>query len=321
MQKIIICLLAGLLFNLPLLAEEKPTIRLGVLAFGTVNWELTALKNEIKTPSFNLDIRRLTSPQAGKIALQSGAVDMIVADWVWVSRQRENGFNFTFYPYSTASGRLMVAPKSTIYSVNDLSNKKLGIAGGTLDKNWLLLQTLSQRSGFNLKENIDPVFGAPPLLSQQLEQGHLDAVMTYWHYGAKLEAKGFRSLLSGSDIISGLGIEQKIPMLGYVFEQDFAHQYPGIIQQFFNKLALAKEQLCLNETSWQKIVPLIKASNQKTAQLLRQRYCDGRIKQWGTAEHLAAEKVYALLKKLSNSRLTGESSQINPGTFWIPSSL
>ncbi|HIL38929.1 MAG TPA: ABC transporter substrate-binding protein [Methylococcales bacterium] len=319
MKKLIIALLAGLLVATPSLAEEKPTIRLGVLAFGTVNWELTALKNEIKTPSFNLDIRRLTSPQAGKIALQSGAVDMIVADWVWVSRQRENNFNFTFYPYSTASGRLMVSPKSTIRSVNDLIGKKLGIAGGALDKNWLLLQTLSQRTGLTLKENLEPVFGAPPLLSQQLKQGQLDAVMTYWHYGAKLEALGFRSLLSGSDIISGLGIEQKIPMLGYVFQQDFASQHPKVLTRFFNKLDLAKAQLCLNDTSWQKIIPLTKANNQKTAQLLRQRYCDGRIKQWGPAEHDGAEKIYTLLKALSNNRLTGQSEHINPGTFWMPS--
>ncbi|MDP7537438.1 MAG: transporter substrate-binding domain-containing protein [Methylococcales bacterium] len=319
MKKIIIGFLVGLLITTPLQAEEKPTIRLGVLAFGTVNWELTALKNEIKTPSFNLDIRRLTSPQAGKIALQSGAVDMIVADWVWVSRQRENNFNFSFYPYSTASGRLMVSPKSAIHSVNDLIGKKLGIAGGALDKNWLLLQTLSQRSGLTLKEHLEPVFGAPPLLSHQLEQGHLDAVMTYWHYGAKLEAKGFRSLLSGSDIISGLGIEQKIPMLGYVFQQDFANQHTKVLPHFFNNLDLAKAQLCLNDASWQKIVPLTKANDQKTAKLLRQRYCEGRIKQWGPAEHDDAEKIYTLLKELSNNRLTGQSEHINPGTFWMPS--
>jgi len=47
MKKIIIGFLVGLLITTPLQAEEKPTIRLGVLAFGTVNWELTALKNEI----------------------------------------------------------------------------------------------------------------------------------------------------------------------------------------------------------------------------------------------------------------------------------
>ncbi len=97
-----------------------------------------------KTSDFQIEKVELANPEAGKIALQAGAVDMIVTDWIWVSRMRSEGKDFTFYPYSTASGSLMVPEKSAIRSLADLKGKRLGIAGGELDKNWLLLQALAK---------------------------------------------------------------------------------------------------------------------------------------------------------------------------------
>ena len=59
-------------------AAEATVIRLGILPFGTVNWELTALKNSglAKSDSFRLEIQHIANPQAGKIALQAGANDV-----------------------------------------------------------------------------------------------------------------------------------------------------------------------------------------------------------------------------------------------------
>ena len=94
-------------------AAEKTTIRLGIQASGTVDWELSVLKNDphLNSQNFKLDIQRLANTEAGKIALQSGSVDMIVSDWIWVSRLRSMGSDFTFYPYSTTSGSLIVPKK------------------------------------------------------------------------------------------------------------------------------------------------------------------------------------------------------------------
>ena len=134
-----------ILISTQVLSQDKTTIRVGALAFGTVNWELTALHNEglDQSPDFVLDITKLANPQAAKIALQSGAVDLIVSDWIWVSRQRAAGFDLTFYPYSNTAGALVVPADSPIQNITDLKSVKLGIAGGELDKNGLLLQALA----------------------------------------------------------------------------------------------------------------------------------------------------------------------------------
>ncbi len=303
----------------PSFATEKPLIRLGVLAFGTVNWEIAALKNEtlLETAGFELQIQKLANPQAGKIALQSGSVDMIVADWVWVSRLRAQGEDFTFYPYSNTSGALIVPIDSDIKTLNDLQDKKLGIAGGELDKNWLLLQAAAQQQSLDIKEKVTEVYAAPPLLSQQLLTGRIDAVMTYWHFAARLESQGYRTLLTGKDLLKKLEINEIVPRLGYVFRESWANKHKQTVNQFLKTTAIAKDKLCESDVVWQKIIPLTKADNMAIQNKLRKRYCEGRVKQWDKAEKLAAEKIYQLLRKLSKNKLTGNAKKLQQGTFWI----
>lgn len=299
-------------------ATEKTTLRIGIQATGTVAWELAAMQ---AAPNFagsnlQLDVHPLANAEAGKIALQSGAVDMIVSDWIWVSRLRSTGADFTFYPYSTASGGLVVPQKSTIQSLKDLPNKRLGIAGGELDKNWLFLQALAAKQNIKLADSVDKVFGAPPLVSEQLKQGRVDAVLTYWHFAVGLETEGYRQILDGKTILDGLGITAPMPMIGYVFKQTWADSHKQALSEFFNASKQARQGLCSSDKDWQLVVPLLKTDNPSTQAKLRQRYCEGTVNQWGAAEQQAANKVYGLLRTLSNNQLTGEAETVSPGTFW-----
>ena len=105
------------------------------------------------------------------------AVDAIVEDWLLVSRQRSDGVPLTFIPYSSI-GAVMVQPDSPIATLADLKGKKLGVAGGPLDKGWLMLQAYArQKYGIDLATEVEPVYGAPPLLTEKLKSGELDAVL------------------------------------------------------------------------------------------------------------------------------------------------
>ncbi len=303
-----------------LIAAEKPTIRLGVLPFGTVNWELTVLTRQglIETDEYRIEIQAVANPQAGKIALLANSVDMIVSDWIWVSRQRATDFDLTFYPYSNTAGALVVNKQSNITSLPDLKGKRLGIAGGELDKNWLLLQALAKKQSIDLDQGIEKVFAAPPLLNQELLQGRLDAIITYWHYAARLEAQGFQQIIDGKKIMQELGISVSVPPLGYVFKRSWADQYQNAIKSFFKATQIAKDSICNSDATWQQVIPLTKTSSIETQQLLRKRYCDGRVNQWGKQQQDAAQQLYSLLKKLSKNKLTGKSEILQPGTFWFP---
>lgn len=314
-----VLLIIVIFFSANSYSSEKLTIRLGVLAFGTVNWELSALKNLklLENADFLLKIIPVANPQAGKIALQAGAVDIIVSDWIWVSRLRSTGSDFTFYPYSNTSGALIVPKSSSIKLLKDLQGKKLGIAGGELDKNWLLLQALAQQQDqINLNESVEKIYGAPPLLNQQIIRGRVDAVINYWHYAAKLEAQDYQQIINGKEILEKLGIKQEVPILGYVFNRRWAQQHKNQLNKFLKATQEAKNQLCQSNAAWSEVIPLTRVNDLATQTKLRQRYCDGRIKHWGAEEQQAAQKIYHLLKKLSQQKLTGNSDKLQPGTFW-----
>ena len=299
-------------------AAEKTTIRIGVQASGTLEWELSALQDDpqVKLADFQLEIQHVANAEAGKIALQSGAVDMIVSDWIWVSSLRTSGTDFTFYPYSTTSGALVVAGKSPIHFIKDLKGKRLGIAGGELDKNWLLLQALAKKEQLDLNASVEKTFGAPPLMNEQIKQNRVDAVLTYWHFAARLEAQGYRQIIDGRGILKGLGIDENVPNIGYVFKQSWAESHKEAIISFFKASKQAKNRLCTSDAAWQKVIPLAQTDDLPTQTKLRQRYCEGGIEQWGEKEQQAAARIYGMLRTLSDNRLTGQSAYLQPGTFW-----
>lgn len=297
-------------------ASDKTTIRIGVQATGTLAWELSVLKDQAKDLAFQVEMHLVTTTEAGKIALQSGAVDIIVSDWIWVSRMRSDGVDFTFYPYSTTSGALMVPENSSIHTIKDLKGKRLGIAGGELDKNWLLLQALAQKEQMDLNASVEKIFGAPPLINEQLKQGRVDAALNYWHFAAKLEGHGYRQLIDGEAILKGLSIQENVPSLGYVFKQNWAESHKVALNNFLKASEMAKDSLCNSEPVWKKAIPLTQTDDAATQIKLRQRYCEGDVIQWGIPEQQAAERIYTLLRTVSNNQLTGKSEHLQPGTFW-----
>jgi len=312
---LLICLT---LFSSLCLASDKTVIRIGVLASGTLAWELAAMQNEglLENDTFSVETVPLANPQAGKVAFQAGSVDIVISDWIWVSSMRAQGSDYTFYPYSASAGGLLVPADSQITKLSDLQNKKLGIAGGELDKNWSLLQALGLKQNIDLSRSVEKVFAAPPILNQQLSAKRIDALLTYWQFAARLEAEGYRQLMSGEDIIRALGIKETVPSLGYVFRQSWADQHKDALQQFLSGAQTAKDNLCNSEQSWQKIADLTQTSAPGMQMKIRARYCEGRIKQWNGETQKAANTIFDLLSQSADNKLTGKAAHLQPGTFW-----
>jgi NitT/TauT family transport system substrate-binding protein len=322
MRNLILLILALLLPLGPALAETpRPALRIGALAFGTLSWELAAIQQAglDRERGVALETVPLASAEAGKIALQGGSVDLIVGDWIWVASQRAQGLDFAFAPYSTSHGALMVPANSPIHGLADLKGQRLGIAGGGLDKNWLLLRALARKElGLDLDAAVEKTFGAPPLLSQQLQQGRLDAVLTYWNYAAKLEAQGYRRVLDGRGILRGLGVDADMPALGYLFRESWAKSNAAALSGFFEMAAAAKQRICESDAAWSQVAPLTQESDDKTRSALRRHYCEGRVARLGEAEIKAASEIYRLLGQIGGREAAGPKGALPEGVFWIP---
>jgi NitT/TauT family transport system substrate-binding protein len=300
-------------------AEPLGTVRVGVLEFGTVNWELDTMLHHglAEAEGVDLEVVTLANNDATKVALQSGAVDMIVTDWPWVSRQRADGADFTFIPYSLTVGALMVPADSMIEDVGHLAGKRLGIVGGPLDKSWLLLRALAgDEYGVDLEADTDKAFGAPPLLFEEIKAGRLDAVLTYWHYAARLEAEGYRRVIDVQDVVRALGVEADPPMLGYAFREGWAAENAELVRAFAEASREAKALLSQSDEEWRRLAPLTRAENDAVLAALRDGYRAGVPQHWGETERAAATRLFAILAELGGEELVGPSLQLEPGTFW-----
>ncbi len=302
------------------LAQAEITqIRVGVLAFGTVNWELDTVKYHGlgKKNGVELVVTKLASKNASAIALQGGSVDAIVTDWLWVSRQRSTGSDFSFVPHSVTVGGLMVRPDSGIKTLTDLRERKLGIAGGPVDKSWLMLRAFMKKTvGTDPKKMVEPTFASPPLLNKFMLKGDIPAVLNFWHYTARLKAAGMTELISVDEMLPVLGVKRKPPLIGWVFSENWAAANASTIQGFLKSLRQAKEIMATSDAEWDRLRPLTKAKSDEVLVALRDAYRAGIPTSFSNDDVDAATQLFTTLAKFGGRDLIGDSDTLAPGTFW-----
>jgi NitT/TauT family transport system substrate-binding protein len=303
-------------------AQAADRIRVATLKTGTLAWELDVVRAHGLDAQANLaiDAVELGSTEGGKIALKGGAADVIVSDWLWVVRERALGDNLMFYPYSSALGAVMVAADLPIKSVGDLKGKKLGVAGGPLDKSWLLLRALAMRSGIDLKSEASIVYGAPPLLAQKALQGETDATLNFWNFCAALEAKGMRPAIPMQDVVKSLGATGEVAMVGYVFDGGWAVQNRALLDRFLAVMRKAEWILADTPAEWERLVPRIGVSDPNALEVYRRRFREGVPRRPLADEFADARHLYGVLASIGGTDLVGPSSDLDPGTFYTPGS-
>lgn len=293
-------------------------VRVAVQRNGTFAWELAVMRAHGLDTDANLSIQvvELASPEASKISLRAGNADIIVSDWLWVSRERGLGAKLTFYPYSSALGAVMVPGASAIRTLADLKGHKLAVAGGPIDKSWLLLQAWSKQDGIDLKSEATIVYGAPPLLTAKTLSGEMDATVDYWNFCAVLEAKGFRRVAGIEDLLPRLGAKGRISMIGYVFDEGWANVHRDVLARFIAVTRAAKEILSTSDAEWQTIAPLTGASDTATLRAYRDRYREGIPRRPIADEEVDARVLYRVLAVVGGRELVGPAQELDSGTFY-----
>lgn len=300
---------------------EAPTLRAHVLKFGTVNWELDVIKHHgLDTANgFNLEVHGVAGGSAAKVALQGGEADVIVSDWLWVARQRAAGKDYVFIPYSKAVGGVMVPDGSAAQSLADLAGQKIGIAGGPLDKSWLILQAYAETQGVDLAGSTEQVFGAPPLIFKTALQGELGGAINFWHFMAKMEASGMRKLIDVSEAATALGLDPETPLLGYVVRGEMLRDNPELVASLATASRQAKEVLASDDAEWDRLRPRMNAKTDAQFDALKVGFRAG-IPAPGPINEDAAARMLDLMAKVGGKELVGDAVALPEGTFFAPGS-
>jgi NitT/TauT family transport system substrate-binding protein len=302
-------------------ARAAKPLKIATLKFGTVNWLLDTMKAESERAGKPAPFERLelASTQALTVALQASQCDLTVSDWPWAMRRRIEGEPFRFAPYSSALGALMIGKDSKIAGVKDLKGKKVGVAGGPIDKSWLLFRAWAHKEvEGDIAAMVEPVFGAPPLLNEQLRLGRIDAVLTFWNFAARLDAEGFKRMIDVADVMAQLGLKPQPPMVGFVWRETLFETAGGELETFFQAVKAANETLRTSDEAWARLKPSMQVQSDAEFTRLRDYFRAGVPGPWGQAELASSQKLYGLLSELGGAEFVGPNPRFDPGLFWSP---
>lgn len=318
MIRLFLSLWLMLVLAIPATAQDMPSLRIAVLKFGTVNWEMETIRaNGLDTAQgFTLEPIGLAGGAASKIAFQGGAADAMVSDWIWVARQRAAGKDYVFVPYSKAVGGIAVAQDGGIASLTDLKGKTIGIAGGPLDKSWLILRAYAQQEfGFDLAAETKQVFGAPPLIMQKTLDGEIDAAINYWHFLARMKARGFTVIAPVDEAADSLGLDPDTPLLGYVFKGDMVRDEPSLIDGFIAASRAAKEILATDDAAWDSLRPMMRARTDAEFDQLKAGFRAG-IPAARPVDLESANATLGVMGRLGGADLVGGATELPDGVFY-----
>lgn len=198
-------------------AQEVRTINVGQQASGTFSWITHAMDYYGIDEEYGLDVQETTyaSKQATQLALRAGEADLVVDDFINAVIMREGGTPVrAIYPFSKATGGVVVAADGDIKSIADLRGKTIA-ASALSDKSLLILRTLTvSEYGFDPQEDGETMQAAPPLMTELLERGEIDAAIPYWHFVARMTASGeYMDLMPVTAMLDELGMRSDLPIL------------------------------------------------------------------------------------------------------------
>jgi NitT/TauT family transport system substrate-binding protein len=291
-------------------------IRVGTLRYGSFSWELAVIRRHglDRAAGIGLDLHELASSPAAQVALQAGSVDLIVQDWLWVARERAEGADWSFVPFSSALG----GSRSPLTALPDLRGRRLGVAGSAIDKSWLILRAYAQRRfGLDLAQAAEPHFAPPALLAEELRAGRIDAALTFWPFVARAESEGMRRLLDMTEAVRGLGLSPDLAFVGYVFSARWAEAHAPLVTGFFRAARQAQAILAQDDHEWEEIAPLTRAQSPDELLRLRDAYRAGIPRPLPVAEEeKAASALFQILFEIGGPALVGAARAIPRGTFW-----
>ena len=159
-------------------------------------------------------------------------------------------------------------------------------------------------------------FAAPPLINGLVINGELEGAINYWNYSARLEAVGFRKILSIKEILPTLGIEGDLPLIGYVFNENFYKKNSEIIDSFIKASFEARMILNNSDSEWERIQKLTGTNSGKMLNTIRDSFRSGIPNNNYTEMKRSIEKAYAILAEIGGKKLVGKNSKLEEGTLW-----
>ena len=312
---VVLVLLVGM-FPGPAAAE---VVRIGSQASGTLSWVLYGMERLGVDDAYGLQLEVTTyaTKPATELALRAGEADIIVDDFINVVLMRERGVPVkAVYPFSLATGSVVVPAESEIRSLADLRSKRIG-AASLGDKSLLILRALtSGRLGFDPQHDASMIAVSPPLMEELMERGELDAAIPFWHIGARLVGSGrYRHVMAVTEMLAELGLPTDLPIL-VIVARDGAD--PDLVRRFLQAFRETTARMRADDAVWQGILDegLYSLPDPSHFSSVREAWGEGLPQSWSEETVEGLVRLVEALVEVAGPEVVGVA-EIDPAAFTV----
>ena len=108
----------------------------------------------------------------------------------------------------------------------------------------------------------------------------------------------------------------ELPLVGWVFREEWAAKHPQAIRAFLRASAAAKQRMRESDEVWTELRPLMRVDDDATFRALRDGFRAGiPAATMGEAEAVARQ-VFDILAAEGGTALVGNAKALAAGTFW-----
>lgn len=297
--------------------RAEQTVTVGAQATGTLSWVMYAMQHYgfDKQYHLNLKVKRLANKTAAMLALRAGSVDLEVTDFISAQLMYNNGVPLqVVFPYSKATGGIVVRTSSDIKTVDDLKGRRIA-ATAVNDNSLLFLRTLLIKThGSDAQAANRIVSAAPPLMESLLGRGDVDAAIPYWHFVARMVGSGkYRELISDADVLQQLGLDANLPLLVLVARKELDAK---VTANFIKALVATTAKMRADDAIWQDILDqgLYKLPDPALFPAVRARWEAGLPSEWNRQNVDALARLVDKLVAVAGVGVIGVS-KIDPLIF------
>ncbi len=298
-------------------AAQEKTVRIGLQASGTFSWVVFAMEyfGIDKELGITLESETYATKQATEIALRSGESDIVVDDFVGVAQMRSRDVPVRgVYPFSRATGGVVVPKDAGIAGIADLAGKTIG-AASLDDKSLLILRALAvSKYDFDPQIESDVLAVSPPLMEELLGKGELEAAIPYWHFVPRMTASGqYTDLMQVSEMLSELGLSNDLPLLVMVARDGMD---PQLLRTFLRGFDETLSRMKDDDGVWQAILDneLYSLPDASLFPRVRQRWEAGLPERWTQETIDGLVDLTSNLVEVAGAEVVGVS-EIDPDTF------
>lgn len=252
---------------------------------------------------------------------RAGAIDVAIGNFVDLMRQRKAGVGLrAFHGYQRYSNQIVAKGDSPVKTFADLKGKRVGEFGPTF-LDWLIIRAAGKKAyGIDLEKDASPVAGAPPLLSQFLAKGDLDATLQFSSLTLAPIAQGQQRVVSEmSDLMKAAAFDPSCFYLQWLVGEKWTGAHPGAVDRVSAMIDEAYAKLKSDDGVWTALGQKIRITDPALIAAYREQGRKIDNPPYGRAQIASTQKLVDAIVALAGEDAVGFST-LDPAAFVFPRS-